>query len=219
MGLADRPGARDTLVLGFRQDSTPLWSLSGADGRLLDRWRMSVGYIGGSDVDRERRVLVAAMSKRSLAEGGELLLAFSVPDLKLLWRERMEAIQDRSDLDVDFNFLGERVVLGPRGRTVVICAVSSEAEEIGLVVLDRESRSPLAFLGGYSREDVNFDVVRGPPGSGGLLVASGARDDSTVRTLIYELGTLTVRDSLPVGPSLERQDDLRSARDGRHVYM
>lgn len=93
----------------------------------------------------------------------------------------------------------------------------STPDEVGVLVLDRESLYPLRFLEGWLHTvGITF---AGKKGDMGFLVAAGARGNEVSRAVVYDLEDLTVRDSFPGGTTFIGDHDVRSARDGRHFYF
>lgn len=229
--LNDQRPPRDTVVLGFG-DSTRIISLSGADGRFLDRrvvepsGEVTSGNdvedgIGGSAVDRADRVLITAVfGTRPTRE----LAAYCFPGFEVRWQEPIPDIAARLSTANHLEISGSRIELGPGGQRIVMNAAIAngpELEDFGVVVLERNRRQPVGFIGGFAAGDIptNFDIVEEPGESDDLLVLGGVRKDGVARTMIYGLKDLSLRDSVSKGPVLGLGDDLRSARDGRHFFF
>ncbi len=220
-----------TLLGVFQGDSLALRLYEGSTGRLLDEivvgseaesGQEAFRFISGVEVDRTRgEAVFTARSSRGTPPRS--LFSADLSRTEIRWGEPLHEIEARSGGEIglattDVPLSGGRRWIFLKGHRTL----EGEAEvDRGVAVLGRRSRSIEAYLGGFRSTPPRMVRIGSPGAEDGLLVVGGPRGPEAIRLLVYDAGTLAVRDSVPVAEGDVDAVRLRrmiSAGDGRHVF-
>lgn len=146
------------------------------------------------------------------------LVGIDLRRLKVSTREPVTAIERRSSIGL-VRVGGNAVAITPDGHILLGGGMGVDASLEGIVVLDRETHSPIAFLGPL--RVIPWGLVPLPPGSAapaGAILAVGTRDRSQPNyVFMIDPETLALRDSFTLSKGALRQ--ALPAPDAQHVFV
>ena len=154
-----------------------------------------------------------------------VILAIDLAREKILWRESVADIADRSDIG-PIAIGGERNVAVSSDGTSLLVASAVQNGVVGVVILDADSRDPIGFIGPLvlGREGATI-LPSGEVWPSSRLILAGRRSVDSPRTdwlFVLDPTATNIVDSAhvttPDGNALNISH-MVAAPDGRHVYL
>lgn len=193
----------------------------GAQPRLLAQWDSLPQYVDAAALSPDSAIAYADGFSGSGRDNE--LVALDSRSLKVLWRERLSEIEQRSAAGPLVLFGGPGgSAIAPDGGRLVLRARRNDT--VGLAVLDLERRQPVGFVGPFWSVSLTALPARAELPEGAVVLAGTRVKNWQSAGVLFVLDprTLEVADSAILVPSFQGSwgglVQALPAPDGRHVY-